>query len=80
VVPLSSDCPANPFRFEISRIRDSPFLLHAVLALASQHLAKQNNCAMMATQMHDHWSTAMKLFSSALNQPDYRPILDTFLS
>jgi hypothetical protein len=79
VIPLSSDCNFNPFRVEMSHIRDTPFLLHAVLALASQHLAKLNSSIVMSNEMNTHWSTAMQLFSSALGNPKYRPILDTLL-
>jgi hypothetical protein len=79
VIPLSGDCPSNPFRFQMRRIEESPFLLHAVMALASQHLSKQDGCTVMSTQVHNHWSTAVTLFSSALSQSEYRPILDTVL-
>lgn len=79
VIPLSGDCPSNPFRFRMNRIGESPYLLHAVMAIASQHIAKQNNDSIMAAQTRNHWSTAIKLFSSALETPEYRSILDTLI-
>jgi Fungal specific transcription factor domain len=78
-MPLTHDYSANPFRVRLDRIQESPSLLHAVMALSSQHLAKIGRDASMATEMHSHQSTAMQLFSTALNNPNSEPVLDTLL-
>ncbi|KIW00467.1 uncharacterized protein PV09_07991 [Verruconis gallopava] len=79
VIPLSGDCQSNPFRVDNARIHDAPFLLHAVLALATQHLAKQNKTQDFSTEMLSHWSNAMQLFSCALSQPSQILMIDTLL-
>ena len=78
-MPLTHDCDANPFRVRLDRIQEFPSLLHAVMALSSQHLAKINRSSIMATEMHTHQSTAIQLFSKALNSPNSEPLLDTLL-
>ena len=40
--PLTMDCPINPFRVRTSRAGGPDFLLHAIMAVSSQHLAKKN--------------------------------------
>jgi hypothetical protein len=78
-MPLTHDYNANPFRVRLDRIQESPSLLHAAMALSSQHLAKISRSAIMATEMHSHQSNAMQLFSEALNNPSSEPVLDTLL-
>jgi len=79
VIPLSGDCPSNPFRVDLRAIRHYDFLLHAVMAVSTQHLAKKNDCAVLLAEMHQHWSTALHLFSQSLNNPEVVPLLDTLL-
>lgn len=78
-MPLTHDFTANPFRLRLDRIQESPSLLHAAMALSSQHLAKLRSSVSMAADMHAHQSTAMQLFSKALNDPRSEPVLDTLL-
>ncbi|RFU35463.1 hypothetical protein B7463_g881, partial [Scytalidium lignicola] len=78
VVPLSTDCVHNPFRVPVERCESSPFLLHAILAISSHHLAKKNECAALTVDMHNHWSAAVQLFSKSLGQCS-PPLLDTIL-
>lgn len=78
-MPLTHDYHANPFRVRLDRIEESPSLLHAAMALSSQHLAKLSKSASMATEMHAHQSTAMQLFRAALSHPNSEPVLDTLL-
>lgn len=78
-MPLTYDYHGNPFRVRLDCIEDSPSLLHAAMALSSQHLAKLSKSASMATEMHAHQSTAMRLFSQALYSPKSEPVLDTLL-
>lgn len=78
-MPLTHDYHANPFRVRLDRIEESPSLLHAAMALSSQHLAKLSKSASMATEMYAHQSTAMQLFSAALSHPKSEPVLDTLL-
>ncbi|KAF2812325.1 uncharacterized protein BDZ99DRAFT_383101, partial [Mytilinidion resinicola] len=81
VMPLSRDCSTNPFRVRTARSGSSAFLLHAILALSSQHLAKKNDCIDLMTEMHNHRSSAIQLFSEALGntQSNSLPLLDTVL-
>lgn len=79
ILPLSEDVRSNPFRVHRNDCEGSAFLLHAVLALASQHLAKKNNSAEMVTQMHNHQATAVKLFSEAVAYTPAFTALDTLL-
>lgn len=78
-MPLTYDYHANPFRVRLDRIQESPCLLHAAMALSSQHLAKLGNSPGMATEVHAHQSTAMLLFGEALNHPISESVLDTLL-
>lgn len=55
------------------------FLLHAVLAISSHHLAKTNNCSGLMDEMQKHWCAAIRLFSTALSHCNFSPLLDTLL-
>ncbi|KIW11300.1 hypothetical protein PV08_10600 [Exophiala spinifera] len=77
--PLTMDCPINPFRVRKIRGGESDFLLHAIVAMASQHLAKQTNRADLTLQVHNHRSTAIQLFAQALCQSDPFTLLDGLL-
>ena len=77
--PLTMDCQVNPFRVRTSRAEGSEFLLHAIMAVASQHLAKKTNRAELSLQVHNHRSTAMHLFTRALCQSDPCTLLDALL-
>ena len=79
ILPLSEDVRSNPFRVQRDTCEGSAFLLHAVLALASQHLAKQNKSPAMVTQMHSHQATAVRLFSEAVAYTPAFTALDTLL-
>ncbi|KAF4448046.1 fungal specific transcription factor domain-containing [Fusarium albosuccineum] len=79
VVPLSQDCPTNPFRVRTDFTESFTFLLHAVLAISSHHLAKMRNCSSLMDEMQKHWSTAIRLFSTALSHCNFSPLLDTLL-
>ena len=73
------DCHINPFRVRKSRAEGSEFLLHAIMAVSSQHLAKKNNRADLGLQVHYYRSTAMYLFTQALCQSDPGTLLDALL-
>ena len=77
--PLTSDCLINPFRVSTSRAEKSDFLLHAIMAVSSQHLAKKTNRAELILRVHNHRSTAMHLFTRALCQSDPCTLLDALL-
>lgn len=79
MLPLTRDCRMNPFRVRRQSLEKCAFLLHAILALSSHHLAKINKCDNLANEMYDHQSTAIHLFSQALSQPKSLPFLDTLL-
>ncbi|KAI5460158.1 fungal-specific transcription factor domain-containing protein [Mariannaea sp. PMI_226] len=79
VVPLSHDCRNNPFRIRMDFTESFTFLLHAVLAISSHHLAKTNNCSNLDEEMQKHWCTAIRLFSTALGHCNFQPLLDTLL-
>ncbi|KAJ6442489.1 sugar transporter [Purpureocillium lavendulum] len=79
VIPLSGDCRNNPFRVGMSTISSYDFLLHAVMAVSTQHLAKQNHCTTTLASMHNHWSTALHLFSQSLYSSQVVPLLDALL-
>ena len=82
VIPLSGECNdgfANPFRMDFNRLASNPYLLHAVMALTSHHLARQNSSEVITAKMHEHWSTSMQLFSAALMTSSALPLLDTIM-
>jgi hypothetical protein len=79
VLPLSEDVRCNPFRIDREASENAAFLLHAVLAVASQHLAKKNKSAQMLDQMHAHQGMAVKLFSEAVADTPPSVALDTLL-
>lgn len=79
-MPLSTDCPSNPFRVSPSLIDKYPFLLHGVLAISSRHLAKRDNSIVLEEQAHNHWSTSLQLLGTATySNSDFLPLLDTVL-
>lgn len=81
-MPLSSECHdglANPFRMDSNRITSHPHLLHAIMAVTSQHISKRNSDELMSTKMHDHWSAAIQMLSAALEQSRPGPLLDTIM-
>jgi hypothetical protein len=53
--------------------------MHAVLAISAQHLIREKPSATLAAEMHNHWSAAIQLFSKALDQSNFFPLLDTLL-
>lgn len=57
----------------------SEFLLHAILATSSQHLAKKNNSLVLAAEMRNHQATALRLFSNALSHTPASELLDALL-
>ena len=73
------DCPINPFRVCTSRAERSDFLIHAIMAVSSQHLAKKTNRVELSLQVQNHRSTAMYLFTRALCQSDPSTLLDALL-
>ncbi len=77
--PLTMDCPINPFRVSTSRAGKSDFLLHAIMAVSSQHLAKKTNRVELSLHLHSHRSKAMHLFTQALCQSDPCTLLDALL-
>ncbi|KAF7559741.1 hypothetical protein G7046_g4404 [Stylonectria norvegica] len=79
VMPISHDCPNNPFRMRMDFTESFTFLLHAILAISSHHLAKTSNCSSLIEEMQKHWGTAIKLFSTALGHCNFLPLLDTLL-
>ncbi|KAK3046696.1 hypothetical protein LTR09_011843 [Extremus antarcticus] len=79
VLPLTMDCPSNPFRVEKHQCESSDFLLHAVMALSAQHLAKKNNDRSLALETQKHQATAIHLFSQALEYAPASRLLDTLL-
>jgi len=70
---------SNPFRIRQDSCEGSAFLLHAMLAISSQHLAKKNNSVVLATEMWNHHATALRLFSEALDHVSASKLLDTLL-
>lgn len=78
-MPLTRDCRINPFRAQTESFENCAFLLHAILALSSHHLAKMNKCDDLTIEMYHHRSTALHLFSHALSRPKSLPLLDTLL-
>lgn len=58
---------------------NSEFLLHAMLAISSQHLAKKNNSMVLATEMRNHQATALRLFAQALSDTPAVQLLDALL-
>ena len=82
VIPLSNECSdgfANPFRMDFSRVQSNEYLLHAIMAITSQHIAKRDASDLMTAKMHEHWSTSMQLFSDALPTSSALPLLDTIM-
>jgi Fungal specific transcription factor domain len=79
IMPLTMDCIANPFRVRQESVKGSQYLLHAVLALSMQHLAKKNQDETLAQEMQVHRSTATHLYSEALSKSDALVLLDTLL-
>jgi hypothetical protein len=79
IIPLTMDCTANPFRVRQECVQGSQYLLHAVLALSLQHLAKQSQDETLTKEMQVHRSTATHLYSEALSKSDALVLLDTLL-
>lgn len=79
VIPLTMDCTANPFRVRQECVQGSQYLLHAILALSMQHLAKKSQDEALAQEMQVHRSAATHLFSEALSKSDALVLLDTLL-
>lgn len=73
------DCNTNPFRVRANQVERSEFLLHAIMAVSSQHLAKQTNRADLSLQVQNHRSTALHSFAQALCHTDPCLLLDTLL-
>lgn len=79
IIPLTMDCRANPFRVRQESVQGSQCLLHAVLALSMQHLAKKSLNKALTQEMQVHRSTATHLYSEALSKSDALALLDTLL-
>lgn len=79
VWPLTQDCLSNPFRIQKDSCEGSDFLLHAVLALASQHIAKKDRSTSLLATTLDHQATALTLFRQALTHTSPFMLLDTIL-
>ena len=73
------DCSANPFRVRQESSQGSRFLLHAIMALSMQHLAKKSRDEALLTEMLAHRSTATQLYSEALSESNTLSLLDTLL-
>ncbi len=73
------DCTANPFRVRQETVQGSKYLLHAILALSMQHLAKKSHDETLAAEMQVHRSTATHLYSEALSKSAALALLDTLL-
>ena len=73
------DCTANPFRVRQECVQGSQYLLHAILALSMQHLAKKSQDEALAQEMQVHRSAATHLYSEALSKSDALVLLDTLL-
>lgn len=79
ILPLSMDCDDNPFRVSRKQCEAYPFLLHSVLALSFQHLAKQRNSPELVEETDRHRSMAVQLYSQALSHCSPNLLLDTLL-
>jgi hypothetical protein len=77
--PLTMDSPINPYRIRPNSAGRSEFLLHAILALSSQHLAKKTNQVALSLQAQDHREIAMQSFTQALCHSDPCSLLDALL-
>ena len=79
--PLTKDFAFNPFRCREETSDGTNFLFHAILALSSHHLARTQGDVHLKTESLNHKSTAIKLYSEALLQPDIQhlALLDTLL-
>jgi hypothetical protein len=55
------------------------FLLHAILAVSAQHLAKKSKNSTLTTEMLTHRSIATHLYSEALVKSSAVTLLDTLL-
>jgi hypothetical protein len=79
VLPLTIDCKTNPFRVTQETSQPSQFLLHAILAISMQHLAKKGHDETLTVEMFSHRSMATDLYSKALSKADPLTLLDTLL-
>jgi hypothetical protein len=79
MIPLTMDSPSNPYRIRPDSAGRSDFLLHAILALSSQHLAKKTNQVALSLQAQDHREIAMQSFTQALCRSDPCRLLDALL-
>lgn len=79
ILPLTQDCSSNPFRIQKDSCEGSAFLLHAVLALASQHIAKKDPSTSLLAETLDHQATALTLFRQSLTYTSPFTLLDTIL-
>ena len=72
---------SNPFRCREETSDATNFLFHAMLALSSHHLARIQGDFHLRTESLNHKSTAIKLYSEALLQPNVQhlALLDTLL-
>lgn len=71
--------PLDPFRVQLNGLNNAPFLLHAILAVSSQHLAKKYNDPSLTIEMYNHRSVAIQAFSEALYRSNVRYLLDTIM-
>lgn len=55
------------------------FLLHAVLAISFQHLAKKTKTPTFEVGMRHHQALALRLFSEALSDKPSLQLLDTIM-
>jgi len=80
-VHLTTDIALNPFRCRNINAPDSQFLLHAILAMSSLHMARFNDDQQLSLSMLDHKNTSLRLFCEALPNAGRKALtlLDTVL-
>ncbi|KAK5122250.1 hypothetical protein LTR85_004160 [Meristemomyces frigidus] len=79
VLPLTMDVRHNPFRVRSDRCEGSPYLLHAVLAVSAQHLAKKHCNTSLLAEAQGHQALAVRHFREALDHTPAPRLLDTLL-
>ncbi|KAK5705495.1 hypothetical protein LTR97_002614 [Elasticomyces elasticus] len=79
VLPLTMDVQHNPFRVRSDSCEASSYLLHAVLAISAQHLAKKHCITQLLGEAQNHQALAVHHFRKALDHTPASRLLDTLL-
>ncbi|KAK5707126.1 hypothetical protein LTR17_020998 [Elasticomyces elasticus] len=79
VLPLTMDVQHNPFRVRSDSCEASSYLLHAVLAISAQHLAKKHCITQLLGEAQNHQALAVNHFRKALDHTPASRLLDTLL-